>query len=498
MQSESVLQPALILMSGRVLGFVASFAIPVVLTRVLDPTIFGTYKQLFLVVSTLFVVAQLGMAESLYYFVPGSGAKAAHYIFNTVLVLAVAGAVCWMLLWQFRIEIGDLLGNHVVAGDMPLIGGYLLLTMVSVVLEITLTIDKQHLGASAAYGLSDFLRFVLYIVPVLLFHGLQPLLWGAVAFAAIRSIAATVILVRRYGDRFRFDSAALRTQLSYALPFALAALIGVFQRDLNQYVVAGYFDAATFAIYSIGCLQIPFVDLLMTSTSNVMMINMKEKLDAGLNEDVLWLWRDTTRKLVVAFGFIVGIFMVIAAPLFAVLFSSTYQASVPIFLVCTASTSLSALLTDAMLRVYAQVRLRIHLNVLRLIIVATLILPFIKIWGLMGAIAVTFFASAVAKWIALVKVKITMGKTWAEFLPYQEISKVLLAVIVSGALVKLAASQVEWAGIRLLLLSGVLYSIAYISCMLFFDVFTDEEKSFAKRCWRERYAVIRLVSRSSS
>jgi len=51
-KSESVFRPALLLMSGRTLAFVATFFIPVVLTRIFDPAQFGTYKQLFLVFST--------------------------------------------------------------------------------------------------------------------------------------------------------------------------------------------------------------------------------------------------------------------------------------------------------------------------------------------------------------------------------------------------------------------------------------------------------------
>ena len=55
---------------GRSVGLVASFAIGIVLARMFDPAVFGTYKQFFLIYATLYGVAQLGMAESLYYFVP--------------------------------------------------------------------------------------------------------------------------------------------------------------------------------------------------------------------------------------------------------------------------------------------------------------------------------------------------------------------------------------------------------------------------------------------
>src|SRR5206468_1850854 len=46
---DSVSRPALILVGGRAVGFVAVFAIPVVLVRVFTTAEFGTYKQLFLV-----------------------------------------------------------------------------------------------------------------------------------------------------------------------------------------------------------------------------------------------------------------------------------------------------------------------------------------------------------------------------------------------------------------------------------------------------------------
>src|SRR5262245_59419358 len=67
-RTGSVLKPALLLMCGRTLAFAATFFIPVVLVRFFDPTQFGTYKQLMLIYSTAYLIAQAGMASSLYYF----------------------------------------------------------------------------------------------------------------------------------------------------------------------------------------------------------------------------------------------------------------------------------------------------------------------------------------------------------------------------------------------------------------------------------------------
>ncbi len=83
-----------VLAAGRVPGLVVAFAIPLVLARVFDQTEFGTYKQLFLIYATLFGLAQLGMAESLYYFVPLSPAQAGRHVANALVSLVTIGLAC--------------------------------------------------------------------------------------------------------------------------------------------------------------------------------------------------------------------------------------------------------------------------------------------------------------------------------------------------------------------------------------------------------------------
>ena len=91
---SSVLKPALLLTSGRTLAFGASFFIPVVLARVFSTAEFGTYKQLFLLIMTLYFTVQLGIANSLYYFVPREPERAGRFVANALAVLAAAGTLC--------------------------------------------------------------------------------------------------------------------------------------------------------------------------------------------------------------------------------------------------------------------------------------------------------------------------------------------------------------------------------------------------------------------
>src|SRR5438552_17370205 len=109
--SESTFKPALLLTSGRVLGFLSTFFIPVVLVRVFDPVDFGTYKQLFLIYTTIFYAAQFGMAESLYYFMPANPSQGSRYVVNSIVALAAAGIICLGLIAAGGFELSHLLNN---------------------------------------------------------------------------------------------------------------------------------------------------------------------------------------------------------------------------------------------------------------------------------------------------------------------------------------------------------------------------------------------------
>src|SRR5215468_3340701 len=95
----SALKATFVLTAGRGLAFAGLFFVPVVLARVFDPAEFGTYKQVLLVVSTLYTFGQLGMAESLYYFLGRPSEDAGRYVANSVAFLVAAG-VAWLALLE--------------------------------------------------------------------------------------------------------------------------------------------------------------------------------------------------------------------------------------------------------------------------------------------------------------------------------------------------------------------------------------------------------------
>ena len=343
---------------------------------------------MFLIYTTLYGLAQIGAAESLYYFVPRGSGTAGRSVGNALATLALMGAVCLVVLYLTRGTIAAWLDNADLAGYLPFIGVFLAFTLMTAAFEIVMVSRNEHLSAARTYAASDVVRTVLFILPALAIGTLRAVLVGAAAFAALRLGAMFTYLWREFGRELKLDAALWRNQLAYALPFALAVGIDVVQANFHQWAVASTVDAPTFAIYAVGCLQIPLVDVVCSSTANVMMVRMAEV--AGQNERLpLTLWHDTTARLASLIFPLAAFFLLNAHAVIAFLFTTRYLASVPIFKVWCLMILPSVFAVDAVLRVYGQTRVLVVLNAVRLAVIAVLIGWSMSTFGLIGAVLVT-------------------------------------------------------------------------------------------------------------
>ena len=460
--------PTSLLIAGRGVGVLISFLIPVVLARALAPAEFGTYKQLFLIYATLYGIAQMGLAESLFYFLPASPRHAGRHTANALCGLGVAGLLCLGALWAGRLGLSRLLSNPALAPHLPLLGLYLMLALAASGLEIVLTARRRFAAAARAYALSDLLRTALLLLPILLLPGsLDALLLGAVAFGLLRLGAAVAQAAREFGGELRPDRTLLKRQLAYALPFELAVLVEVLQGSYHQYAVAHHFDPATFAIYSVGCLQVPLVDLVAGPACNVMMVRMAEARRDGHPLAMRAAWHDATRALALVFVPLVGLLLVTAGVLLPFLFTDAYRASVPIFMVWTASFLLAALPLDGVLRAFADTRALFVISALKLAFIAGSIGWLLSEFHLLGAVAATVASAFVAKGLMLARAGRLMRLRAGELLPWGALAAIAgcgAAAAVPALLVMEAATPIP-APARLLA-AGLAYAAGYGALIL--------------------------------
>jgi O-antigen/teichoic acid export membrane protein len=457
----AVTRPAALLVTGRLVGLVASFGIGIVLARIFAPAAFGTYKQFFLLYGTLYGLAQLGMAESLYYFVPRDTGRTGRYVCNALITLAFAGIGCLTVLSTWRTQIAASLSNPGLADYMVFVGLLLTFMLMSAVLEIVMVSRKKHLTAAITYACSDIVRTLCFILPALIFASLRAVFVGAIAFAILRLMLLLTALSREHGREFRVDVSLWRNQLAYALPFALAVGVEVVQINFHQYVVASRFDAATFAIYAVGCLQLPLVDMIMTSTVNVLMVAMAE--DASHGERAVGLWHETICRLAFLMVPLSFFLFVIARDLIVTLYTTTYLASVPIFMVWSLTILPSIFAVNSVLRVFAQTRFLLVMNLMRLAIVAGLIGWFLSVFGMSGAVLVTLLSTAFVNAIGIGRVAHLLRVPLRDALPWSRLGGIFARAGIATLPVLWLTRELTLSPIAGLLAGGVAYGTTYFA-----------------------------------
>jgi O-antigen/teichoic acid export membrane protein len=474
---DSTFGPAMLLMAGRTLGFAAAFCIPVVLARIFDQTEFGTYKQLFLIAGTLYCIGQLGMAESLLYFLPLRPGQAARYVMNSLLALAAGGLACLVFLAATGGEMARWLSNPELARYTTLLGVYLLLMLTSAGLENALIARKRYGQAAVTYILLDLVRSTFLLIPALLVRDLEWLLLGAVGFAALRCLMALGYLRAEFKGQLVPDRGLLGRQLAYAIPFQLSGILEIAQLKLHQYVVSYAFDAAAFAIYAVGCLDIPLAEFAMIAVVNVLMVRMAEALRDGRERMAVALWHDAIRKLALLF-FPLTFLMIVAGPALIVgLFTERYRDSVPVFVVLSLALPLPALAVDGVLRVYAQTRFLFALNAIRLLVTGLLIGPLIAVWGLVGAAAATVIAVAVARALGVMWMSRITGMNLPQVLPWPSLGSILAAAAVAALPAALAGRVGELSPLGSFVVTSAVYGAGYLVALWGFRVLRDDEQA---------------------
>jgi len=464
------------LMSGRAIAFAVTFFVPAVLARVFSQTEFGTYKQFYLITYTLFGLGQLGLAECLFYFLPADPDNAGRYAFNSLVMLGVIGMMFGAGILANSSTIGALLSNPRLGDYLPLASLTVVLMLMGTVLEITMICRKRFKLATATYASSDILRAAFLIVPGLLTRNLRWTLIGSILFCLLRVITILGYFRAEFRGSLKFDRNLLKTQIHYALPFFMSVIVQIVQQNYHQYAVSFHFDAATFAIYSVGCLQIPLVDFLSTPASNVMMVQMGEHLRDDRRHRLLAIWHDTTRKLSFVFFPMVALLIVSAAPLITLLFTKAYAASIPIFMVWSLSILFAAFQTDGVLRVFAENRWLFFQNIVRLVFTIVLMGWFLSTFQLMGAVFVTLIGMSISKGLALLRTKRLLQATVSQMLPWKHLGMTVLVCMMAALPAALLNAKLDLPPLLVLPISGITFAVVYTMLVLAFGMLTEGEK----------------------
>jgi O-antigen/teichoic acid export membrane protein len=342
-------------MCAKFISFGISFLLPLLTVRYLTQTEYGTYRQVFLVVMNCVAILPLGFSMSAYYYLSREPEKRVSVISNILLFNFVLGGLACGLLFIYPQLLGSLFQNTELTRLAPKIGVVIWFWIFSTFLETVALANHETKLATGFIIAAQFTKTLLMVGAVLIFGTVDAFVYAAI----VQGFLQTCVLLAYLSSRFpgfwsKFEPSFFVEQTFYAIPFGLAGLLFIAQSDIHNYFVGHHFGEEQFAVYAVGCFQLPLIAMLYESFGSVLIPRMSELQSTGNKREMVLTTVGVMQKLALIYLPTFAFLMVVADVFITTLFTPRFAASVPIFRVNLLIIPVYCLIIDPLGRAFKE------------------------------------------------------------------------------------------------------------------------------------------------
>jgi len=465
---------------------VLSVGLPILLVRLFDQKQYGTYKQAFVVVQTTYSLLNLGLSLSAFYYMPRKAERRPQVALNIVAFNIVAGTIPLVVLFLFPQLLGHIFGGPELVPYARVIGLIMFLTITSAFLEVVATAMRDVKWSTIFIVFAQFSRVVLMTLAAVWWRSIDALLYAAVAQGLLQSAVLIWYLHNRFG-RFwtSFDWRFFREQIGYAVPYGLYGLLAAAQGDLHNYFVANVFGPSAFAIYSIGCVQVPLIFLLQSALGAVLISKTSELQHQGKTRDIVLLTASAMRKTALLCCPVYALLTVTGHDILVFFYTRAYEASWPIFAINLSTLLLLVVITDPIVRAYPEQRyfiVRVRIAILCLQVAALWFAT--RAIGMKGAILVVVLSAFLERAIVVQRLAGVLGMRLKDVRLFAGIGKIALVSAVCAAATYLARAAL--AGVKpfvVLAVCGTTFALLFAGLVLLLRLLEPDEEALIRRQW---------------
>jgi O-antigen/teichoic acid export membrane protein len=483
------------LMAAKTAAFVLSLAVPLLIVRQLTVREFGIYKQLFLFLDTAMIILSLGFSASAFYFFPREPAKKAGIVGNILVFHILMGALGGMLVVVFPALPATVLNSHELAAFAPVIGIAIVLLVGSSFVETLVIANGEIRLAALVTPTMQLLRSGVLVAAAILWGSIHALAYAALAYGFMQyGIMVSYVRSRFSRASHHVGWDLMRAQIAYALPLAYAnAFLMWLQTSAHNYFVSNRYGAAAYAVYAVGCFQLPIVGIALDSVGSVVIQRISDLRSRNETRKIVHLAAQTVRTLAAVMLPLYFLLLVVGQDLITILFTERYRASWPIFAVnlTLIPLSIAAPVCDAVFRAYPE-RLSILLKTR-----TALLAPLLGgLWiathrlGLVGPIAVVVAVTLAERVAIAIAVGGILGMSWRDLGLFRGMAKLAVAGGVAGVGAILAReillkNRVGDGPVALLVISAGIFAVVFVGAALLLRVLAPEEQETIGR-WLAR------------
>lgn len=482
------------MMFAKSLAFAFSFALPLLLVRRFSQQEFGLYKQVFLFVNTAYMLLPLGVGMSAFYFLPRERERQPQVVLNILVFhLLVSGIACLALVLNPSF-LASVFNNPEMVQYATLIGLVVLTWVASASLEVIPVAHQELKLATLFVVVAQFTKAAFLLTAAILFGTVRSLLFAALLQGSLQTLILFIYLNSRFKGFWRsFEWAMVRTQLAYALPFGFASILFRAQADLDKYFVSYRLGSATFAIYAVGCFELPLIGILSDAITSVTIPRISYLQKFGNHREIAELVARMMRKLAAIFFPLHAFLLVMGREFLILLFTKQYLASWPIFAINLTLIPLAIITSayDPVTRAYAELRyFLIKTRVVLLVLLLACLWFTTQRFGIIGAIASMVCVNAIERVVIARRVTQTLGLTRRDFSLFKDIGKLFLAVTASSLITALVRSLMNGAKpFSMLFFCGLTFLFVYLLMIWLIGILTPDERSMIRR-WLVRLQVL--------
>ena len=325
-------------------------------------------------------------------------------------------------------------------------------------LENIFILEKKGTFIVAYSGLDRLLRTILLLTLLFIYQSIEYAFVALTIHGFVRFVFLTGYLMRRYSlSVWLITVENLREQIGYVLPMGLGIIVGVLGKNADKLLITGLLIDTDFAIYSIGCLSLPFIGSMYISVGNVILPELVKHSIIGDVQSTLILWRSMVVKNAIITIPIVAFFIYEAPYVFEFLFTNEYSYASNVFRIIILTLLLQMLGYGYVLRAYGKTKMILRVKLLRTFLSLTLGYLLVNNFGLIGAALTYIFSYSFNGLYQLVLARNLLNVKWKSYLPWKDFIVISAVSLFSYAVLYLCDSRLQVTVLTHLIVNALIY-----------------------------------------
>jgi O-antigen/teichoic acid export membrane protein len=489
-EPQGLAKRAVWLTAANGLAFTMALLLPLLLVRKLSQAEFGLYKQAFQILATAVSLLYLNVSTSAYYFMPREPERKPQVVLNILIFYLMVGSALALLFFIYPQWVTLIFNSSDLVPIITPLGLAILLWLVAVNLECIMVANGDIRWSSTMIVCMQLLKTSLLIGAATIFGNVRAMVIAAIILGVVHCTILFVYLHDRFGDFWRrFDWRLFKAQLSNALPFGMGGVALVIQSDLHNYYVSHEFSPTEFAIYSVGCSQLPLLVILFNSVDSALFPEIAQLEKEGARGRIIQVWAKGMRLLALAFFPVCALLFLVRHEFITTLFTASYAAATPIFAINLFILLLMIAVSNPVLRAFADFKyFRLKFNLMMLPVTWCALYVGIKTGGLVGAVTAVALTRLLDVGVTTILLgqRLGMGRKHARhFAPLARLTAATMIAALATAGAKLTLGSQS--GIKVLGLSSAIFGMTYVISLFAVGAVTGEEKAAMCNLWRKIY-----------